>query len=180
VSPSSAIFFHRKPGIEFVAHTASGIVNLAATKEQALLQQTSDFNSPGPTEIGTEPATVSAKSSKLAVKLKGKIVFVDTSDLVAVEAQGNYVLLRRESGCYRLRESISKVAKKLSPHGFIQIHRSVLVNISLVEEIRPQSTGKHSLRVKGGKEYKVARNYKENLRLIAPLWIGAGSWRLEN
>ncbi len=126
----------------------------------------------------TEPAvayrTAPMKSSKLAIKLKRKIVFLDASALTSVEAQGKYILLRRESSSYRLRESISKVADKLKPHGFIRIHRSVLVNASFVEEIRPRQTGQYSLRVTGGREYFVSRSYKDNLKSIAQLWIGTG------
>jgi DNA-binding LytR/AlgR family response regulator len=67
------------------------------------------------------------------------------------------------------------VAEKLEPHGFIRIHRSVLVNTSFVEEIRPGSTGEYGLRVKGGKEYTVTRTYKKNLKSLAEYWIGAGA-----
>jgi DNA-binding LytR/AlgR family response regulator len=67
------------------------------------------------------------------------------------------------------------VAQKLEPHGFIRIHRSVLVNASFVEEIRPHPTGEYGLRVKGGKEYTVTRTYKRNLKSLAAFWLGTGA-----
>jgi DNA-binding LytR/AlgR family response regulator len=73
-----------------------------------------------------------------------------------------------------LRESISVVAERLETHGFIRIHRSVLVNASLVEEIRPLSTGQYCLQVEGGKEYTVTRMYRKNLKSLAEFWIGTG------
>jgi DNA-binding LytR/AlgR family response regulator len=54
-----------------------------------------------------------------------------------------------------------------------RIHRSVVVNISAVEEIQPLPTGEYRLRVKGGKEYLVTRKYKHNLRDLAQLWVGS-------
>jgi DNA-binding LytR/AlgR family response regulator len=48
-----------------------------------------------------------------------------------------------------------------------RIHRSVVVNISAVEEIQPLPTGEYRLRVKGGKGYLVTRTYKHNLRDLA-------------
>ncbi len=42
-----------------------------------------------------------------------------------VEAEGNYVLLRRDAASDLLRESISAITEKLKPHGFVRIHRSV-------------------------------------------------------
>jgi two-component system LytT family response regulator len=119
------------------------------------------------------------RQQRIAIKTKGRILFVDPDDLVAVQAEGNYVLLERASGSYLLRESISVVAEKLKPYGFIRIHRSVLVNTSLVEEIKPYLTGEYGLRVKGGKEYTVTRTYKKNLKCLAEFWIGSGAFLAE-
>jgi two-component system LytT family response regulator len=93
-----------------------------------------------------------------------------------VQAEGNYVLLQRDSGSYLLRESISVMAEKLKPYGFIRIHRSVLVNTSFVEEIKPYPTGEYGLRVKGGKEYTVTRTFKKNLKSLAEFWIGTDTF----
>ena len=93
-----------------------------------------------------------------------------------IRAEGNYVLLEKQSGSYLLRESISTVAEKLKPHGFIRIHRSVLVNTSFVEEIQPWPTGEYVLRIKGGQELTVSRMYKNNLRSIARLWVGTDAF----
>src|ERR1700688_2259529 len=117
-----------------------------------------------------------AQYPRIAIQAKGRILFINPGEVVAVQAEGNYVLLQRESGSYFLRESISEVAEKLKPYGFIRIHRSVLVNASFVEEIRPQMTGEYGLRVKGGREYTVTRTYKRNLKSLADFWIGGGTF----
>ena len=115
----------------------------------------------------------------IAIKDKGRILFIDPGDVVAVQAEGNYVSLHRESDSYLLRESISIVAEKLRPYGFIRIHRSALVNTSFVVEIKPYSTGKYGLRVKGGKEYAVTRGYKKNLKPLTEFRIGSGAFLAE-
>ena len=121
---------------------------------------------PSQTQEQTQP------SPRVAIKVNGKIIFINLSDVVAVQAEGNYVSLRRNGSSYLLRESISAVAEKLEPQGFIRIHRSILVNTSFVEEISPCSTGEYGLRMKGGKEYTVSRTYKKNLKSLAEFWIG--------
>ena len=113
------------------------------------------------------------QAPRIAFKAKGRILFVDLAEIVAVQAKGNYVLLRRPPNPYLLHESLSSMAEKLKPYGFIRIHRSVVVNISAVEEIQPLPTGEYRLRVKGGKEYLVTRTYKDNLRDLAQLWVGS-------
>jgi two-component system LytT family response regulator len=120
-------------------------------------------------------ARAKPQSLRVAIKVRGKILFINLGDLVSVQAKGNYVSFQRNSSSYLLRESISAVAQTLETHGFIRIHRSVLVNISFVEEIRPLSTGEYCLRVEGGKEYTVTRTYKKHLKSLADFWIGTGA-----
>jgi DNA-binding LytR/AlgR family response regulator len=122
------------------------------------------------------PETPLVKPIKIAIKTKGKILLIHPGDILAVEAEGNYVLLRRPSDSYLLRESISTMAEKLEPYGFIRIHRSVLVNASSVEEIQHGPTGEYVLRVEGGREYMVSRTYKNNLKSLANSWIGTDSF----
>jgi DNA-binding LytR/AlgR family response regulator len=118
-------------------------------------------------------AIAKRQAPRIAIKAKGRILFLDLAEIVAVQAEGNYVSLRYRPNPYLLRESLSSMAEKLKPYGFIRIHRSVVVNISAVEEIQPLPTGEYRLRVKGGKEYLVTRTYKDNLRDLAQLWVGS-------
>lgn len=115
-------------------------------------------------------------SIRIAIKVKGRIRFINSNDVVAVLAEGNYVLLQQESSSYLLRASISVVAEALEPFGFVRIHRSVIVNSAFVEEIKPYPTGEYGLHVKGGKEYTVTRTYKENLKSLAEFWMGSGAF----
>jgi DNA-binding LytR/AlgR family response regulator len=129
----------------------------------------------------SEPLPRSETSSRpqparIAIKAKRRILLIDPAHVIAVEARGNCVSLLHTSCSYTLRESISSVEKKLSPHGFVRIHRSALVNLVFVEEIQSCSTGEHVLRVKGGREYTVTRAYRKNLHFLAESWIGTRAW----
>jgi LytTr DNA-binding domain len=113
-----------------------------------------------------------AKRPRLALKANRRIVLIDLSDVSAIKAEGNYVLLLCKVGSHLLRESISALEDRLEPYGFIRVHRSVLINAALVEEIRPLPTGEYALRLKGGHDYTVTRTYKKRLKSLAQLWIG--------
>ena len=113
------------------------------------------------------------QSPRLAFRAKGSILLLDLADILAVQAEGNYVSLQHRPNPYLVHESLSSIAEKLKPYGFIRIHRSVVVNTSAVEKIQPLPTGEYRLRVKGGKEYLVTRTYKHNLRDLAQLWAGS-------
>ena len=116
---------------------------------------------------------IAPKAPRIAFKAKGSILILDLADILAVQAEGNYVSLRHRTNLYLVHESLSSMAEKLKPYGFIRIHRSVIVNISAVEEIQSLATGEYSLRVNGGKKYLVTRTYKHNLRDVAQLWVGS-------
>jgi DNA-binding LytR/AlgR family response regulator len=109
---------------------------------------------------------------RIAFKAKGSILLLNLFDILAVQAEGNYVSLQHRPNPYLVHESLSSMAEKLKPYGFIRIHRSVVVNISAVEEVQPLPTGEYRLRLRGGKEYLVTRTYKHNLRDLAQLWVG--------
>src|ERR1700678_3238585 len=113
------------------------------------------------------------QAPRIAFKTKGSILLLDLADILAVQAEGNYVSLQHGLNPYLVHESLTSMAEKLKPYGFIRIHRSVVVNISAVQEIRPLPTGEYRLRVKGGKKYLVTRTYKHNLRDLAQLWVGS-------
>lgn len=159
---------HAVPGPEHLSHCP---VDREAQHPRAALVIAHDAKEQPARSPYTEP-----RSFRVAVKVGRKILFINLCDVVSVQAEGKCVWLQGNASSYRLRESISVVAEALQAHGFIRIHRSVLVNILLVQEIRPLSTGEYCLRVEGGKEYTVTRTYKKNLNSLADFWIGTGAF----
>jgi two-component system LytT family response regulator len=155
------------------------LVDRVAQHSRAPLVMTRDAGEQTARSTETAPglqAVAKPQSLRVAIKLRGKILFINLGDVVSVQAKGKCVWLQRKASSYLLRESISVLAERLETYGFIRIHRSVLVNTSFVEEIRPLSTGEYCLRVEGGKEYTVTRTYKKNLKSLAEFWIGTGAF----
>lgn len=116
------------------------------------------------------------RTVRIAIKDKTRIVFVEVAELVSVEAHGNYVLLQQKAGSHLLRETISEIAEKLAPHGFIRIHRSVLVNGAFVDAIETEPGGEYVLRTRTGRQYRVTRTYRDNLQGLARFWIGTAGF----
>jgi DNA-binding LytR/AlgR family response regulator len=129
--------------------------------------------------MGTSPQlqfVEKGPASRIAIRAGNKILFINSADIIAVEAEGHYVLLQHRTSSYLLRESITTMEEKLGLFGFVRIHRSSLVNAAFVEEIQPLPTGEYVLRVRGGKKYTVTRTYKKNLHLLAESWIGTDTF----
>lgn len=112
------------------------------------------------------------KPVRVGIRTNKKILFLDCTEILALEAEGNYVLVRHFKASYISRERISELAERLQAYGFIRIHRSVLVNIAHVNSIEPLSNGDCRLHMRGGNSYSVGRSYKKNVRRMAELWVG--------
>ena len=110
--------------------------------------------------------------ARMAVKARGRVLFVDPIDVVVAKAQGNYVALVHKCGAYLVRETMATAEQKLLPLGFVRIHRSILVNTKLVKDLRRDKTGTYLLRTTDGCEHPVGRAYKDNLSGIARSWLG--------
>lgn len=110
--------------------------------------------------------------ARIAVKADGRVLFVDPTEVVVAKAQGNYVALVHKFGCYLVRETMATAEQKLTPLGFVRIHRSILVNTTLVKDLRRDNTGTYVLRTTDGREHPVGRAYKDNLKAIARSWLG--------
>lgn len=103
-----------------------------------------------------------SRCRRIALKVKGKILFIDPAQIISVHSEGNYVAWRKDSGCYFLRGTLSETMTKLEPYGFVRIHRSILINPLLVEEIWPFTTGEYGLRIKGAGIHSLAHLQKES------------------
>ena len=110
--------------------------------------------------------------SRIAIKTKGKVLFVNPLDVTMARAEGNYVTLVHKSGAYLVRETMATTEQKLAPYGFVRIHRSILVNTTLVKDLRRDNTGTYVLRTIDGSDHPVGRAYKRNLKMIATSWLG--------
>ena len=109
---------------------------------------------------------------RIAIKANGMVLFVDPADVVVAKAEGNYVALVHKSKSYLVRETMATAEQKLTPLGFLRIHRSILVNTNLIKELRRDKTGTYMLRTADGSEHPVGRAYKDNLKVIARSWLG--------
>lgn len=122
---------------------------------------------------GNSPADYSKEMThgRIAITSRRKIVFVDLTDVVVVEARCNYVALRTLSGAHILRQPIAAVAENFQKYGFIRIHRSTIVNGGFVEEVRTSASGKMLVQLKGlAGAYHVSRRYRNALRRFASRW----------
>lgn len=99
---------------------------------------------------------------QIAVELGGRTRFISRTDVRYVEAQGDYARLHTATGSHLLRTPLTTLESEWRDAGFVRIHRSLLVSLPHVEEIRTES-GRCTV-VIGGQELAVSRRHTRELR----------------
>ena len=103
-----------------------------------------------------------AEDDQVAVELGGVTRFISRSDIRYVEAQGDYARLHTAEGSHLLRTPLATLEEQWAPAGFVRIHRSLLVSLPHVDEVRTES-GRCTV-VVGGAELAVSRRHTRELR----------------
>jgi DNA-binding LytR/AlgR family response regulator len=102
------------------------------------------------------------RDDTIAVELAGVTRLVSRSQVSFVEAQGDYSRLHTATGSHLVRLPISSLEERWRDTGFVRIHRSLLVSLPHVEEIR-EVDGRVAVLV-GGRELQVSRRHTPALR----------------
>ena len=110
---------------------------------------------------GVHP-TRSGEEEQVAVELGGVTRFISRGDITYVEAQGDYARLHTAEGSHLLRTPLAALEEEWQPAGFVRIHRSLLVSLPHVEEVRTEG-GRCTVLV-GGTELAVSRRHTRALR----------------
>ncbi len=99
---------------------------------------------------------------RFMVRSGGRIYFVDVDEVSWLEAADNYVRLHAGEKRHLIRDTIKNLEARLDPERFVRIHRSAMINVKLVAEMRPLASGDCDLILKDGTELRVSRSYRES------------------
>ncbi|MEU8117922.1 LytTR family DNA-binding domain-containing protein [Spirillospora sp. NPDC049024] len=112
----------------------------------------------GEDEAAPEPS----EPEPMPVELGGVTRFVTPAEVLYVEAQGDYARLHTPGGSHLVRIPLAALSERWSGAGFVRVHRSHLVALSAITELRLDS-GRCTV-VVGGAELPVARRHVRELR----------------
>jgi DNA-binding LytR/AlgR family response regulator len=113
-----------------------------------------------PMEVGPGGADGAQRPlSRIAVKSVNRIVIVQVTDIVRIEAEDNYVRLWADRP-YLHKETLSGLMSRLDPAVFLRVHRSHAVNIGAVRELRPMLHGEYLIILANGAAITSGRSYR--------------------
>lgn len=114
-------------------------------------------------EIVENMAPKSAPLDRIMIKSAGRITFLRVGEVDWIEAADNYVRLHAGRDAHLIRETMTNLETQLDRRKFVRIHRSAIVNIDAIVEIRSLFHGDHSVLLRTGAEIPLGRAYRERL-----------------
>jgi two-component system LytT family response regulator len=105
---------------------------------------------------------------RFVVREDERVLLVPARSVLRLEAEGNYVRIHTLEGSHLLRETLSRLEERLDPRRFARVHRSEIVAVEAVREVRPWSHGDSIAVLRNGMQVRVSRRYQDRLLGEAP------------
>jgi hypothetical protein len=109
------------------------------------------------------PSEASSHRERFVVQRRGREVVVPAGEINWIQAAGHDVVLHLGGASYRLRESMQSVEQSLDPSSFVRVHRSRIVNLDRVRDIRPWAWGDFRIVMQDGSVVNFSRRYRDRL-----------------
>ncbi len=117
-----------------------------------------------PRRTSEAQALPSSLPTRVAVKTRGRLSYVEVDSIEWIESQGNYLALHVGSRAQLIRETLANFERRLDPDKFVRVHRRTIVAVERIREIRPLANGDSELILHDGRELRASRSYREALR----------------
>ena len=103
--------------------------------------------------------------NRIAIRDRDRVIFVDVADVDWVGADGDYVRIHANGKSHLVRDTMAAMEQRLDPAMFVRIHRSSIVNVSRIRELRPYSSREYAVILRDGTRLRLSRRYRDRLRV---------------
>ncbi len=115
----------------------------------------------GEIDADSEAAGAGRYEKLINIKDRGKIFRVNVGSIEHIEAAGDYMCIYTGDNSLILRETMKDLERRLDPKTFQRVHRSTIVNLDQVRQVKPHTNGECFLVLESGAEVKVSRSYRD-------------------
>jgi two-component system LytT family response regulator len=102
-------------------------------------------------------------ATRIVFKSRGRIIFLPVTDIRWISAEENYVRIRTQTETHLLRETMARLQEKLDPEMFLRVHRSSIVNLHHVKEVRTEADGEYAVVLVNGEKLAMSRSYRSRI-----------------
>ena len=104
----------------------------------------------------------------LPIKDGSNTIRLRTADIDWIDAAGDYMCVHAEGQTHIMRGTMKKLEDILDPRVFQRVHRSTIVNVNRVRQVRSHINGEYFLILDGDVELKMSRHYKDKIVHFVP------------
>ena len=98
-------------------------------------------------------------TSRFTVRTGPRILVVPAEDVAWISAAGDYVELHTRDATHLLRETMNSLGQKLDPASFARIHRSKIINLARILELRSLENHEYIVKLCDGSQHRSSRTY---------------------
>ena len=102
--------------------------------------------------------------SRIAVKNRGQVLFLNVSEIDWIEAADYYACLHVGDATHIVRRTLQQLEEDLDPGKFTRIHRSIIVNCDRVRGLELQSGGEYEVVLKSKVRLRLSRRYRKRFQ----------------
>jgi len=103
---------------------------------------------------------------KILIRSTKSIRIVNIQDVLYFASSGNYVEVHHRDGMHLHRIQLSYLETRLDPVLFFRVHRSTIVKVSEIRELKISEDNKHFIIISDGRMIKLSLSYKDKLLAI--------------
>jgi len=142
-------------------HVRAGHADAVISQMQALL----DGSGQRPVAAPVSSPAARRALDRLVVRGSERVRLLPTDQISWIEADGMYVKLHTRDGAVHLhRAMLGSLDEALDPRRFVRIHRSAIVNIDVVAELRQDAHGDYVAVLRDQTEVRIGRRFRDRLQ----------------
>jgi two-component system LytT family response regulator len=104
-----------------------------------------------------------AASRRIVIGTGGSDLILEVSEIDWIEAEDYYAAVHARGGRHLVRESLASLETRLDRTRFVRVHRSAIVNLAQVVEIRAQAAGESTVVLRTGVQLPLSRRRREQV-----------------
>jgi two-component system, LytTR family, response regulator len=131
------------------------------------VQRIRDEERPNPVQPLAESLLINSTHypERILVQIGQKLINIAVTDIIWIEADGDYARLITLNGKYLSNYGISILEAKLNPNSFIRVHRSSLINLKYIKEVQKYPSN-YDVIMQNNDVVRVSRGFMDNLKKL--------------
>lgn len=110
-----------------------------------------------------KPAAPGHPLDRLLIRKSDRWLVVRMAEVDWIGGAGNYVELHLGAARHLYRQTLAGLEPQLDPRRFARIHRSTIVNLDRIAELRPSSSGCYDVTLRDGTHLALSRRHRKRV-----------------